>query len=460
VKNPFKGILKSRSEREFDNRVKTILRDDGGNVIGVVNADRYFGIFSSAVCDSNLVTLFNEISEIQFPIRAIAERAINAKFYLKDFSTDSVIWNNEEINKFLTGTNEMESFDQFFAKLITYYLLLGDTYIYSHIPATLRSSERWKICDNYYILPSDKIEIKIPAKPNLYAGAKISDIISGYMLYDGTREIIFPPENVLHLRDINMYFNADMMYGRSRMEALKYPISNLIAVYESRNVIYTKRGALGFIVSKKKDESGSVPLTKKERDNMLDSYHGTYGVDSKRNPIAFSDVDVDYVNVGISIKDMEPFRETLADAIQIAGAFGVPADLVPREDNSTFENKKQAEISLYENVVIPLTNRIIKELNTWFGFREEKGGAYLQADFSDIPCLQQDRLKEAELKRITSDTAIKEFNAGVVTFNEMRVACGYEKVEGGDYFKTPEIVQQDEDGDRSKIIQLKPIKAS
>jgi HK97 family phage portal protein len=410
------------------------MRDDSGKVIGTVDAGRYFGIFASSVSTANLVTLFNEIAEIQFPIRASAERALNARFVLKDYDTDSVMWDNKEINKFLTQTNELETFDLFFFKLLAFYLLFGNTYIYSHVPDSLRSLPRWQACDNYYVLPSGRLRVNTPANPRLYSGAPVSDIVASYLLYDGTREIVFPQENVLHIQDVNMSFDNTLFTGRSRMESLKYPVSNLIAVYEARNVIYVKRGALGFIVSRKKDENGSVPLTKKERDDMLADYHQTYGADTGRNPIAISEADVDFINVGVSIKDMEPFRETLTDAIQIAGAFGVPPDLVPREDNSKYENKKEAEISLYENTVIPLTARIIKSLNAWMGFIEGKGGMYLQADFSGIPCLQQDKLRAAELKQKESDTAIRQFNAGVITYNEMRVACGYEKVEGGDYF--------------------------
>ena len=46
-------------------------------------------------------------------------------------------------------------------------------------------------------------------------------------------------------------------------------MSNLIAVYEARNVIYVKRGGLGFIVSKKTDATGSIALTDDEKEQLL-----------------------------------------------------------------------------------------------------------------------------------------------------------------------------------------------
>ena len=431
MKNPFKDLFKKGIK---DNARSVIQRDEQGHIIGTIDIDRYFGVFDSAVLNTNLITLFNEIAEIQYPIRAIAERALNADIYLKDFNTDSIIWKNKQVNKLLSQPNELESFDKFFLRMLVYYLLIGDTYIYSHIPGSLRSIPRWEACNNYYVLPSDKIQIKTPDKLNLYNGAKKSEIIQGYKLKDGQTNRIFPTDDVLHLSDINMSFDKDVLSGRSRIESLKYPISNLIAVYEARNVIYTKRGALGMVVSKKKDISGSLAFSKTERDQILEDWHGTHGLTHNKSNIAVSNVDLDFVNIGISIKDLEPFKETLNDAVQIAGIFGVPPDLIPREDKSTFNNQKSAEVSLYANTVIPITNRIIDAWNSWLGFEEFKGGAYLSADFSKIPCLQEDKTKMAELNQKNSDRAIKEFNEGVITYNEMRIACGYEKVDNGDYY--------------------------
>ena len=193
MENPFKKLFgkSSASEVEFDNRGKTIQRDKSGRIVGTVDLERYFGVFESAVSERNLIHLFNEISEIQFPIRAIAERALNADLYLKDFNTDSIIWKNRQINKFITQPNELESFDKFFMMLIIYYLLHGDGYVYSHIPKSLRTLPRWEACDNYYVLPSDKIKTLLPDKLNLYSGARMEDTIKGYQLTDGGTKLIF-----------------------------------------------------------------------------------------------------------------------------------------------------------------------------------------------------------------------------------------------------------------------------
>lgn len=52
------------------------------------------------------------------------------------------------------------------------------------------------------------------------------------------------------------------MRVKTNLLSQRSPISNLLAVYEARGVIYAKKGALGAIVSKT-DAASSVPLTPK-----------------------------------------------------------------------------------------------------------------------------------------------------------------------------------------------------
>ncbi len=96
-------------------------------------------------------------------------------------------------------------------------------------------------------------------------------------------------------------------------------MSNLIAVYEARNVIYVKRGGLGFIVSKKTDATGSIALTDDEKEQLLKQNFEKYGVRKGQVPYGISDADIDFVRTNLSIAELQPFEETLADAINIAG---------------------------------------------------------------------------------------------------------------------------------------------
>jgi hypothetical protein len=58
---------------------------------------------------------------------------------------------------------------------------------------------------------------------------------------------------------------------------------------------------------------------------------------------------------------------------------------------------------------------------------------YLYADFSKIECLQEDKKFNAEVERVKSDTATKQYKEGFITYNQALIVMGMEAVPGGDY---------------------------
>jgi len=421
----------------------TITRDNTGKVTGATNGykstmydvDRYLAAFNSIYAAKNFITLFHSISELQFPVVEIAKRVLKAEFRLKSYDTDSIIWDNKQINKFLTQPNELQGFKDFITQLIIYLLIVGDAHIYSAVPSTLASWERWKACDNYYVLPSDCIEPQYPFDVKLFANTPKDQIIKSYKLISGMGNRDFEPNNVLHFKETNLLFDHWYLRGRSKLTALEYPLSNLCAVYEARNVIYVKRGALGAIVSNKTDNAGTVALSKKEKESLQKNFNENYGLEKEKGQFVLSDVPVSFVKFGMSITELEPFDETLADAVAIAGAFGMPAILIPRKDMSTYANMDTAEKSFYTNTVIPLTEKILEQINRFLGLNQGPGGMYIDADFSKVEVLQDNKKDEATTDNLKTTTALLKYNQGLITFNMMLVQCGEEKLTtGGDYY--------------------------
>lgn len=84
-------------------------------------------------------------------------------------------------------------------------------------------------------------------------------------------------------------------------------------------------------------------MTPDEKKELLQEHNKTYGIGRSQFPYGFSNIPLDFLRTNLSIQELQPFEETLADAINISGAFGIPAELVPRKDQSTFNNQKTVE---------------------------------------------------------------------------------------------------------------------
>ena len=168
-------------------------------------------------------------------------------------------------------------------------------------------------------------------------------------------------------------------------------------------------------------------MTKDEKQQILNQANEMYGLDSGKYPYGISDVKLNFVRTNLSITDLQPFDETLADAVIIAGIYGIPPVLIPRKDQSTYANQANAEKAVYSSVIIPMVQRFCQEFTQFLGLDQD--GLYLDADFSDVDCLQTGKKEEQDVHRSIADRCKIEFENGIITLNDWRAQQGYERVE-------------------------------
>lgn len=402
--------------------------------IGYSDLSGYMGLFSPHVMGSNFVNIFETMGEVYYPIRFIVDRIAGGTYLLKKAKDDSVVWDNEEINNFLTSPNPLFSFSDFTQLLFIYKYINGNSFLQAALPDSFKQvPEIWKWCDSYWALPADRVEIVTPGMIPLFTSSRLEDIITTYRLSTGRGMMEFSPSAILHDREVNINMDHSYLRGHSRLTSQKYPIANLAAVYEARNVIYVKRGALGLLISKKYDATGSLPLLKKEKDMIRKDWNDTYGLEHTKSQIGIVDVPSEYVRISMSIQELQPFKETLVDACQIAGIFGVPSVLIPREDMAKYENQDIAETSVYTNVIIPEAKKYSKALTRFLGL--DKSGLYIDVDFSHVDVLQKRGKERVETKKITSEKCRQEFLSGVITLNDWRAQIGESMVDDQLYNK-------------------------
>lgn len=412
---------------------------------------------SPIVAGSNYLTLFSTIPEVFFPIDYIASRIAGANFQLKKTKDDSIVWANKRMNGILSRPNCLMRWKELIYQHHIYKLCTGNSFIRAAMPDVFSTAEKWRYCDNYWVLPSDKTIVE-PVYGNipLFGIAQTEDIIRSYRLeygWNGSLEI--PPYQIWHDRDGSAEFYSGAMFlkSKSRLASQNKPMSNLIAVYEARNVIYVKRGGLGFIVSKKTDATGSIALTDDEKEQLLKQNFEKYGVRKGQVPYGISDADIDFVRTNLSIAELQPFEETLADAINIAGAYGIPAVLVPRKDQSTFSNQATAEKSVYCSTVIPMAKQFCKDFTAFLGL--EGGGYYLDCDFSDVDCLQEGLKESEDVKTNINKRCREQFSCGLITLNDWRAQIGESMIENP-LFDKLKFDMSDEELDKvNRVLTLK-----
>lgn len=371
--------------------------------------------------DQNLITLYHTIPEIYSPIDAIARRVVSADFQLRRRSDNEVVTDNKAWNNLYQNPNPLQSFRELLYEAVTYKYVCGKNYTYKNVPETLKVK-----IDNIaalWNLPADRILPVYDYSVKLFSATKIEDIIKYYQLFDGVNTNQFPTPLVLHSKTINLDWVDRRMRGKSPLLAADIAICNLIAVYEARNVIYTKRGALGAIVSKKEDESGAVAMTPKEKQRIRDDFNGEFGLTGKKDLYPISSVPIEFVQFGMSIKDLQPFDEARTDMAAIYNVLNVPFDLAPQDEGTTFDNLNNAMKSIYTNTVIPETAYWMEAMTRFLGL--DQLGLYVFADFSKIHELQDNKKEEAQVNASNAGTYKNLFLAGICTMNQWSIKMGF-----------------------------------
>ena len=396
------------------------------------------GILHPKYAGDNFLTLFATVPEVFWPIDFIASRVAGASFVVRRSSDDSVVWRlSHPVNGILNNPNCLMGWYEFIYNHFVYKLCTGNAFVRAAMGDHLDAeSLKWKYCDTYWNLPSSKVQVEPIRHYNLplfsVTPNGIDDIVAGYRLAFGDKiSELIPSYQVWHDRDGLPSYGGRVGFlkAMSRLAPLKKPIGNLIAVYSARNIIYVKRGGVGFIVQQQQDKAGTVAMTSDEKKAFVKELTDTYGFSDGQFPFGVSNIPMSFVRTNLSISELQPFDETLADAITIAGAYGIPSVLVPRKDQATFSNQATAEKAVYSSVVIPLAKRFCKDFTTFL--RMEEGGSkyYLDCDFSGVDCLQEGLKESEEVKKLVNERCLEQFNKGLITLNDWRGQIGEAMIE-------------------------------
>lgn len=428
----FKNPFARKSETLPANRTIELPAELGGGTIEKYSP-RYFELnVLPYFCGENFLQLFESVPEVFFPINYIASRIAGATFEVKRVKDDSIVYYRKEFNKFLDQPNCLMKFRELVYLHFVYKLATGNAFMRAAMGDGVNPERRWRWCDNFWEMPADHMQV-VPNRDmsQMFGVASKEELIKAYRIGYGMMAYYdINPAEIWHDRDGRPSFDYDshFMMSKSRLASQKKAISNLIAVYQARNLIYVKQGGLGFIISKKQDPTGTIALTEKEKESLIKQHDAKYGITGDRLPYGISDVPIDFVRTNLSISELQPFDENLQDAITIAGAFGIPSVLVPRKDQSTFSNQSTAEKTVYCSEIIPLTKRFCQDLTSFLGL--EADGFYLDCCFKDVDCLQ-DGLKDAEeVKKLLNERCKMQFLSGIITINDWRAQICEEKLEG------------------------------
>ena len=316
----------------------------------------------------------------------------------------------------LKRPNPLQSQVEFFHSMISYLLISGNSYM-------LKDKEFGEPSELYLLRP-DRVEIKASSSmiPDRYCYKIDNKTVNEYPVDKLT--------GISQLKHVKLWNPLDDFYGLSPIVAGAYNIDqhNLAGLH---NVGLLKNGCTpsAMIKFQPKDETGmSATLTDDQRASILEDlefrFKGSY---NSGRPLLLEG-DFDYQQMGLNPKDMDFLELMNMSAREIALCFGVPAQLVGIADQ-TYANVAEARLSLYEETVIPLLERLESDLNEWLSTSYGENIS-IKYNMDSIPAMAEKR------KQIFSNVS-QGVQQGILTRNEARERLGLQGIDGGDSLLVP-----------------------
>ena len=245
-------------------------------------------------------------------------------------------------------------------------------------------------------LPANKVQIFTSGKKLKQMDAE--DLIQKFkFMYDDESEEIIDWEDMLYLTTDD---GMNILNPISRIDSLKYPLSNIKASYHKRNVLLENIGSIGILSTQNNDMGGAIPMTPEEKKQIQKDWYNR-----SKDELMITESQVDWKPMSYPTKDLMLFEELTADKLALIDAYGLNSNLFSSEKGSTFSNVKDSIRMVYTDTIIPETQQMYDSMMRQWGLHQE--GYYLKADFSHLPALQVDEMARAETMKLRAETLEK-----------------------------------------------------
>lgn len=340
-------------------------------------------------------------------INKITEPSSTVPIYQYDKNGEQV---NGRMIQLLNNPNPYFSQSEFIEAALTFYLIFGNCYIaFQSIENGLNANKPLRLD----ILPPQWMDIVL---------GTYLDPVAGYKFTMTSNSIIdYPKERVMHWKEFNPDYDGETtgrLKGMSRLKPIIKSVTGSDSGYDALVSSFQHQGAVGLLTILGED-SKPRSMSKSFLSQIKSQWKAEYEGSSKSGSIVITDKDHKWTHFGLTPVELSVLNAIGTFKGAICDAYNVPTMLLSGSEDRTYNNYQEALRALWTGANKPSIDSLLQKLTSWLAplFGEE--GQVLQADYSGIDVLQKDT---AQL--VTWMTLAKSF-----TRNEIREACGYDRIE-------------------------------
>jgi phage portal protein BeeE len=354
-------------------------------------------------------TLYKELPELQSVVNRYAKMVASANPIVKD-KDGNIIEKGHWIFDLIDRPNPMQSWGNMMYMTAINKAVTNNALLYA--PKMTLGSRQLLLplaFNNVQIIPTGK-QLRQTDISGFIKEFKIPKDATG--AYD-----TFTPDEVIYFAEpdgINLFNTV------SKIDALKYPLSNIALQYRKRNVLLKNLFALGILSMENSDGMSAIPLDQKEKEEMRKDL-----MERNNGMPVITDKQAKWDAMSFPTKDLMLYEELGADMLAVIDAFGLNQHMFGSNSESrgsTFSNVEAGEKQAYNATVIPDTEIIYDEITKQL--KLDKEGLYLYPSFEHISSLQNDMNKSAQALLSRSQALEKIALQLTLTDDEKRALLG------------------------------------
>ena len=345
--------------------------------------------------------LFIEIPELRAVIDKRASMMSSNHPCLYDMNGDKV--ENHWVMDLIKNPNATQSWSDVVYSLSVQDALYSNSFAYC-------PKRSFDIRNLIVPLPANKVKINLSGKK--LEAMDTEDLITNFKFHydDDTIQTIDWFDMVYLTTDDGM----NLVKPISRVDSLRYPLSNIKAQYHKRNVLLENLGAIGILSTNNNDMGGAIPMTPEERKQIQRDWFNR-----NKDELMITESSVDWKPMSYPTKDLMLFEELTADKIAIIDTYGLSVNLFSSDKGATFTNVRDSIRMVYTDTIIPETQSMYDSIMKQWGL---DGEYYLKAEFNHLPVMQVDEESRANVQKTKAETLEKIAGLGVeLSEEEIRI---------------------------------------
>ena len=388
-------------------------------------------VIPEKLTDANAYLLANSVSELFFPVDFYADRISKLPFYIGDLEGNPA--KTKQYDRLIEEINPLFKFSDLIYQYVFSYLADGNAVTLRQKPSTYSGLLTVNNITRVDVLQPGTFTIEEFSNINPLMVSDLTTLIKQAVIYYGTKDSNITDVSLLNIDNYSGKRRSNsMIFAKSPLFAANKSIDTLMSVYSARYNVYANNGAGGYLVRKTSGNNSSIeaiadPVT---RQKILDDINSRNGLTGRRNLWGISAVPLEFVKTIATISELLPLEETLEASVKIASVFQIPPVLVPRKDQSTFDNQASAERNVWENGLLSMVETVCEN---WTKILKLDTVNYkVWADTSSVSALVTNDISREELlsKQVANYKPL--FDSGIITYNDMLIGIGKEPVESGD----------------------------